>query len=378
MDDKVFIGGGGNDYGTAQGLSLKYANRHGLVAGATGTGKSVTLQILAEGFSDAGVPVFLSDIKGDLSGLAGSGSVDHKLNTAFTERAATIGFVDYDYRAYPVTFWDLLGEQGHPVRTTVAEMGPLLIARLLNLSEAQEGILNIAFRLSDEEGLPLLDLKDLRAVLNFVSEQRKDLSLEYGNITSQSVGAIIRNLLVLERDGADDFFGEPAIKLSDLMRTDENGLGVISVLAANELISNPRLYSTFLLWLMSELFEELPEIGDPDKPKLVFFFDEAAKEAAKEKEYDSVKRIFGILPEKKGEELLKLWEEFEFGDTKEAKFARSIDRVMPILQNLNNGKQSWTENGVGKDQILEKTAYMADGSEAVWGSIKDKIERAFE
>ena len=275
MDDKVFIGGGGNDYGTAQGLSLKYANRHGLVAGATGTGKSVTLQILAEGFSDAGVPVFLSDIKGDLSGLAGSGSVDHKLNTAFTERAATIGFVDYDYRAYPVTFWDLLGEQGHPVRTTVAEMGPLLIARLLNLSEAQEGILNIAFRLSDEEGLPLLDLKDLQALLVWIGENRATLSLRYGNVSTSSIGAIQRRLLVLENQGGTKLFGEPALELADLMRTDANGRGRVNILAADKLMSSPALYATFLLWLLSELFEELPEVGDPDKPKLVFFFDEA-------------------------------------------------------------------------------------------------------
>ncbi len=275
MENSIFIGGGGPDYGEAQGLTLKYANRHGLVAGATGTGKTVTLQILAEGFSNAGVPVFLSDVKGDLSGLAASGTADFKLHEAFMKRAATIGFDDYSYAAFPVTFWDLFGKQGHPVRTTISEMGPLLVSRLLELSEAQEGILNIAFRLADEEGLPLLDLKDLQALLVWVGERRKDLSLRYGNISVQSIGAIQRRLLVLENQGAAEFFGEPALELSDIMRTDDLGRGQINILAADTLMASPRLYATFLLWLLSELFEELPEVGDPDKPKLVFFFDEA-------------------------------------------------------------------------------------------------------
>ncbi|MDK3072626.1 DUF853 family protein [Sedimentitalea sp. JM2-8] len=275
MNGKVFIGGGGVEYGEPQGLSLKYANRHGLVAGATGTGKTVTLQILAEGFSDAGVPVFLSDVKGDLSGLAEPGSADHKLNKPFMERAARIGFTDYAYRAYPVTFWDLFGEQGHPVRTTVAEMGPLLLARLLELSEAQEGILNIAFRLSDEEGLPLLDLKDLQSLLVWIGENRDELSLRYGNVSTASIGAIQRRLLVLENQGGSRLFGEPALALSDLMRQDGNGRGRINILASDKLMGSPTLYATFLLWLLSELFENLPEVGDPDKPKLVFFFDEA-------------------------------------------------------------------------------------------------------
>lgn len=275
MDGRLFIGGGGEAYADPQTLSLRYANRHGLVAGATGTGKSVTLQILAEGFSDAGVPVFLSDVKGDLSGLAGAGSAAHKLNKPFTERAATIGFSDYAYRAYPVTFWDMFGEQGHPVRTTLAEMGPLLLARLLDLTEAQEGILNIAFRLSDEEGLPLLDLRDLQSLLVWIGENRGDLSLRYGNVSTASIGAIQRRLLVLENQGAAKLFGEPALELSDLMRTGSDGRGQINILAADQLMGSPGLYATFLLWLLSELFEELPEVGDPDKPKLVFFFDEA-------------------------------------------------------------------------------------------------------
>lgn len=273
--DEIFIGGGGPDYGETQGLSLKYANRHGLIAGATGTGKTVTLQIMAEGFSDAGVPVFLADVKGDLSGLAASGSAGFKLHQAFMDRAAKIGLDDYAYRSFPVTFWDLFGRQGHPVRTTVSDMGPLLIARLLELSEAQEGILNIAFRLADEQGLPLLDLKDLQSLLVWVGENRKDLSLRYGNIATASIGAIQRRLLVLETQGGAGFFGEPALELGDLMSLDAEGRGRINILAADALMAAPRLYATFLLWLLSELFEELPEVGDPDKPKLVFFFDEA-------------------------------------------------------------------------------------------------------
>jgi len=275
MDGHVFIGGGGEDYAVQQGLLLKYANRHGLIAGATGTGKTVTLQILAEGFAAQGVPVFLSDVKGDLSGLAAAGSEGFKLHEAFAKRAATIGLADYSYDAFPVTFWDLYGDQGHPIRTTVAEMGPLLLARLLELTNAQEGVLNIAFRVSDEDGLPLLDLKDLQALLVWVGQNAKDLSLRYGNVSASSVGAIQRALLVLENQGGHNLFGEPALELSDIMRTDTDGRGRISILAADKLMGAPRLYATFLLWLLSELFEELPEVGDPDKPKLVFFFDEA-------------------------------------------------------------------------------------------------------
>ncbi len=275
MDGKIFLGGGGADYAEKQGLTLKYANRHGLIAGATGTGKTVTLQILAEGFSAAGVPVFLSDVKGDLSGLAEAGSAAFKLHEAFTSRAEKIGFDDYGYESFPVTFWDLFGDQGHPVRTTVAEMGPLLLARLMELSEAQEGVLNIAFRLADEQGMPLLDLKDLQALLVWVGENRAELALRYGNISVNSIGAIQRRLLVLENQGASKLFGEPALELSDLMVTDPDGRGRINILASDKLMGAPRLYATFLLWLLSELFESLPEVGDPDKPKLVFFFDEA-------------------------------------------------------------------------------------------------------
>lgn len=274
--DRIFVGGGGEAYGEAQELLLKYGNRHGLIAGATGTGKTVTLQILAEGFSAAGVPVFLSDVKGDLSGLAKSGSARFKLHEAFTSRAETIGLADrYAYEAFPVTFWDLFGEQGHPIRTTVAEMGPLLISRLLGLTEAQEGVINVAFRVADEQGLPLLDLKDLQALLVWCGENADDLTLRYGNISKSSIGAIQRDLLVLENQGGDKLFGEPALELSDIIRTDVDGRGRVNILAADTLMSSPGLYATFLLWLLSELFEELPEIGNPDKPKLVFFFDEA-------------------------------------------------------------------------------------------------------
>lgn len=275
MSETIFVGGGGEGYQDPQTLLLKYANRHGLVAGATGTGKTVTLQILAESFSKAGVPVFLSDVKGDLSGLAKSGSADAKLHEAFTSRAEKIKFTDYSYSAAPVTFWDLFGEQGHPIRTTVSEMGPLLLSRLLELTDAQEGVLNIAFRVSDEEGLPLLDLRDLQALLVWVGQNAKDLSLRYGNVSTSSIGAIQRALLVLENQGGTQLFGEPAMELADIMRADPDGAGRINILASDKLMSSPRLYATFLLWLLSELFEELPEVGDPDKPKLVFFFDEA-------------------------------------------------------------------------------------------------------
>lgn len=275
MENSIFLGGGGVDYAEKQGLTLKYANRHGLIAGATGTGKTVTLQILAEGFSAAGVPVFLSDVKGDLSGLAAAGSEGFKLHDAFMKRAAQIGFDDYRYESFPVTFWDLFGEQGHPVRATVAEMGPLLLSRLMQLSEAQEGVMNIAFRVADEQGLPLLDLKDLQSLLVWVGENSGELSLRYGNVSAQSVGAIQRSLLVLENQGGTQFFAEPALDLDDLMSVAPDGRGQINVLAADKLMGAPRLYATFLLWLLSELFETLPEVGDPDKPKLVFFFDEA-------------------------------------------------------------------------------------------------------
>lgn len=273
--DRIFIGGGGENYSVHQNLILKYANRHGLIAGATGTGKTVTLQILAESFSKAGVPVFMSDVKGDLSGIAKAGSPDFKLHDAFMGRAEQIKFDDYGYDAFPVTFWDLFGEQGHPVRTTITEMGPLLLSRLLELSDVQEGVLNIAFRVADEQGLLLMDLKDLRSMLVFLGENTDEISLRYGNVSVSSIGAIQRSLLVLENQGAANFFGEPALNLTDMISTTPGGQGRINILAADKLMQSPRLYATFLLWMLSELFEDLPEIGDPDKPKFVFFFDEA-------------------------------------------------------------------------------------------------------
>ena len=274
-EDGIFIGGGGEGYGQPVTLPLRLANRHGLIAGATGTGKTVSLQILAEGFSKAGVPVFMADVKGDLSGLAAAGSHQHKAHGALVERAETIGFDDFGYEDFPVVFWDLYGKQGHPIRTTISEMGPLLLARLLGLNETQEGVLNIAFALADEQGMLLLDLKDLRSMLNHIGENASDLSTTYGYVTKASVGAIQRRLLVLEQQGGRKFFGEPALELKDMIRVNNRGEGQVNVLAADKLVNAPALYATFLLWLLSELFEELPEVGDPDKPVFVFFFDEA-------------------------------------------------------------------------------------------------------
>lgn len=272
-EGQIFVGRSatGGPGGKAEYLALKLANRHGLATGATGTGKTVTLQTLAEGFSRAGVPVFAADIKGDLSGIGMPGEGQDWI----VKRCAEIG-IDYVPDEFPVLFWDLFGEQGHPVRATVSEMGPLLLARLLDLNEVQEGVLNVVFRIADEQGLLLLDLKDLRAMLAFVAENATKLTTTYGNVSPATVGAIQRALLVLENQGADKFFGEPALKITDLMRVEpRSGYGTISLLAADRLMASPRLYASFLLWLLSELFEELPEIGDPDKPRVVFFFDEA-------------------------------------------------------------------------------------------------------
>jgi len=252
-------------------LLPKYGNRHGLVAGATGTGKTVTLMTLAEGFSRLGVPVFLADVKGDVAGLAVAGTMSDKLQA----RVQQLGISDYRNEANPVVFWDLWGKLGHPVRTTVSEMGSTLLGRILELNETQGGVLDILFKLADDRGLLLLDLEDLRALLGLIADERKDISTSYGLVSVQSIGAIQRALLRLEQEGADQFFGEPALELSDLMRTTTDGRGVVNILAADQLILKPKLYSSFLLWLLSELFENLPEVGDLDKPKLVFVFDEA-------------------------------------------------------------------------------------------------------
>jgi DNA helicase HerA-like ATPase len=264
---RILVGKG--DEG-ARYLTLALGNRHGLVAGATGTGKTVTLQVLAEGFSRAGTAVFAADVKGDLAGLAMPG--DSK--PAFVRRAQEIGSA-YAPERFPVVFWDLFAEQGHPIRATISDMGPLLLARLLELNEVQEGVLNIAFRLADEDGLLLLDLPDLRAVLQHVGENASTLTQRYGNVAPATIGAIQRRLLTLENQGAAAFFGEPALDIHDFLRTDAAGRGMINLLAADKLLGAPRLYASFLLWMLSELFEQLPEVGDSDKPKLVFFFDEA-------------------------------------------------------------------------------------------------------
>ena len=269
MADSIFIGKGEQH---PQALVLRRGNRHGLIAGATGTGKTVTLQTLAEGFSREGVPVFLADVKGDIAGMAMTGSPDAAWTT---KRAAEIGLEDYRFEANPVVFWDLFGEAGHPIRTTVAEMGPLLLSQLMGLNETQEGVLTVAFRYADENGLAILDLKDLQSLLSWCADNAQELAAKYGNVTRASIGTIQRQLLQLDSQGADHFFGEPALEINDFMVVDENGKGQVNILAADKLMQSPRLYATFLLWLLSELFTVLPEVGDPPKPKLVFFFDEA-------------------------------------------------------------------------------------------------------
>src|SRR5262245_42857160 len=252
-------------------LLPRYANRHGLIAGATGTGKTVTLQRIAEGLSRLGVPVFVADVKGDLAGLSQQGEAKGRIK----ERIEQLGLGDMAFEACPVVLWDAFGTQGHPVRATVSEMGPLLLSRMLGVNETQAGVLTLAFKIADDNGLLLLDLKDLRALLAHVGENAKSYTTQYGNISAASIGAIQRGLLTLESQGGDKFFGEPALNIDDLMQTDAKGRGIINILAADQLMAAPKLYSTLLLWLLSELFERLPEVGDPEQPKLVFFFDEA-------------------------------------------------------------------------------------------------------
>src|SRR5512136_458341 len=249
----------------------KMANRHGLIAGATGTGKTVTLRVLAEQFSKIGVPIFMADVKGDLSGLPFPGGENPKV----IERVSKLGLKDFEFENYPVTFWDVFGEQGHPVRTTISEMGPLLLSRILNLNEIQSGVLTLVFKIADDNGFLLLDLKDLRAMAQFVGDNAEQFKTQYGNISAASIGAIQRNLLTLEEQGGSKFFGEPALNLQDFIQTDRSGKGVINVFTADKLMQSPRLYATFLLWMLAELFEQLPEVGDPQKPNLIFFFDEA-------------------------------------------------------------------------------------------------------
>jgi DNA helicase HerA-like ATPase len=252
-------------------LLPQMANRHGLVAGATGTGKTVTLQVMAEAFSRIGVPVFAADIKGDLSGISQLGADNPKI----AERVKQLKLENFSFAGCPVTFWDVFGEQGHPVRATISEMGPLLLGRLLNLNETQEGVLMLVFKIADDNQLLLLDLKDLQAMLQYVGEHAKDFQMQYGNISAASIGAIQRGLLGIQQQGGEKFFGEPALNLDDLLQTDAQGRGIVNILAADKLYQSPKLYATFLLWLLTSLFEHLPEVGDPEKPKLVFFFDEA-------------------------------------------------------------------------------------------------------
>src|SRR5947199_4651581 len=265
-DEKIFIGKGEEPAW----LTLSLANRHGLVTGATGTGKTVSLQVMAEGFARAGVPMFAADIKGDLSGISEPGEPKDFILKRATEMGLT-----FQPDRFSTVFWDVFGEQGHPVRATASEMGPLLLSRMMDLNDVQEGVLNVAFKVADEQGLLLLDMKDLRAILAFIAEHAGELTTQYGNVSKQTVGTIQRQLLVLENQGGANFFGEPALVLKDFMRTDREGRGVINILVADKLMQSPKLYATFLLWMLSELFEELPEVGDLPKPKLVFFFDEA-------------------------------------------------------------------------------------------------------
>jgi uncharacterized protein len=265
--DALVIARSTRDLGILPGM----ANRHGLIAGATGTGKTVSLRVLAEAFSSIGVPVFMADVKGDLSGLVQAGGENQKV----VDRARQLGLTDFIFQGFPVVFWDVFGEQGHPVRTTISEMGPLLLSRLLNLNDVQSGVLTLAFRVADDSGLLLLDLKDLRAMLQFVAENADQFKTRYGNISTASVGAIQRSLLALEEQGGEKLFGEPALNLQDFLQTDASGKGVINILSADKLMSSPGLYAMFLLWMLAALFEQLPEVGDPPKPVLLFFFDEA-------------------------------------------------------------------------------------------------------
>lgn len=267
----IFLGAEAGNSGNRQELVLKWVNRHGLIAGATGTGKTVTLQVLAEGLSNAGVPVFMADVKGDLTGLC----MPSEKQDFLVKRAEEVGLAPYNVQAFPVALWDLFGEGGHPVRTTVSEIGPLLMSRLLDLNDTQEGVMSVAFHMADEEGMLLLDLKDIQALLAYMGEHASEISSKYGQVSKASVGAIQRALLQFEQQGGERFFGEPALDLKDFMRTDMDGKGMVNILLADKLMQSPRLYSTFLLWMLSELFEEMPEAGDLDKPKLVFFFDEA-------------------------------------------------------------------------------------------------------
>jgi DNA helicase HerA-like ATPase len=347
-------------------LHSQFANRHGLIAGATGTGKTVTLKVLAESFSRIGVPVFLADAKGDVSSLAQAGSSNPK----FDERIKSLGIDSIPFAASPVVFWDLFGEQGHPIRTTVSEIGPLLLAQMLNLNDTQEGVLSAVFRIADDQGLLLIDFKDLKAMLSYVSEHAAEFKAEYGNLSPASLGAIQRNLLALADQGGDQFFGEPSLNILDFIQTDADGRGYINLLAADKLMNTPKLYATFLLWMLSELFEQLPEVGDMDKPKLVFFFDEAHllfdnASAALQEKIEQVVRLIrskgvGIyfvtqnpldLPEtvlgQLGNRVQHALRAFTPKDQKAVKTAAATFRANPEF----NVEQAITELGVGEALI---------------------------
>ena len=347
-------------------LHSQFANRHGLIAGATGTGKTVTLKVLAESFSRIGVPVFLADAKGDVSSLAQAGSSNPK----FDERIKSLGIDSIPFAASPVMFWDLFGEQGHPIRTTVSEIGPLLLAQMLNLNDTQEGVLSAVFRIADDQGLLLIDFKDLKAMLGYVSEHAAEFKAEYGNLSPASLGAIQRNLLALADQGGDQFFGEPSLNILDFIQTDADGRGYINLLAADKLMNTPKLYATFLLWMLSELFEQLPEVGDMDKPKLVFFFDEAHllfdnASAALQEKIEQVVRLIrskgvGIyfvtqnpldLPEtvlgQLGNRVQHALRAFTPKDQKAVKTAAATFRANPEF----NVEQAITELGVGEALI---------------------------
>lgn len=347
-------------------LHSQFANRHGLIAGATGTGKTVTLKVLAESFSRIGVPVFLADAKGDVSSLAQAGSSNPK----FDERIKSLGIDSIPFAASPVVFWDLFGEQGHPIRSTISEIGPLLLAQMLNLNDTQEGVLSAVFRIADDQGLLLIDFKDLKAMLSYVSEHAAEFKAEYGNLSPASLGAIQRNLLALADQGGDQFFGEPSLNILDFIQTDADGRGYINLLAADKLMNTPKLYATFLLWMLSELFEQLPEVGDMDKPKLVFFFDEAHllfdnASAALQEKIEQVVRLIrskgvGIyfvtqnpldLPEtvlgQLGNRVQHALRAFTPKDQKAVKTAAATFRANPKF----NVEQAITELGVGEALI---------------------------
>jgi hypothetical protein len=346
MSHSIHLGNSGTE---RKEMLLSMANRHGLIAGATGTGKTVTLRVIAEGLSTNGVPVFMADVKGDLAGLSQPGALTEKLS----ERLAYLGIEDWTPQAFPVVFWDVFGEQGHPIRTTISELGPTLLSRLLNLNDTQSGVLNLVFKVADESGLLLLDIKDLQAMLVHVGDNAKEYTLKYGNVSSASIGAIQRAVLALQESGGEKFFGEPALNIDDLLQTDSKGRGIINILSADKLLMSPLVYSTFLLWLLSELFERLPEEGDLNKPKLVFFFDEAHLlfNDAPKALVDKIEQVVRLI-RSKGVGVFFISQS-------------SMDIAEPVLAQLGNRVQHALRAFTAKDQKqLKATAetFRSDGS----------------